>query len=364
MVASAERPAGGSAVTDRRHTVVDVDAHFLDTSKDLAAYMPEEEPWTERFEEARMDMLPNPTPDLYRGGRIRRDDVGYPVDHDDVVAIQDHVGFDKIVMIPMAALLIASIQADDRRPELLAQGFVDLMLDRIVDPDAGIYSVIPAPSTDPGAAAELIDEYGQEDGIIAACLGAEGAEPPLGHHRYDVIYDAATSADLPVIVHGGGSGLDSFHRKGYANWIESHSIGFVQTNIEQLTSMVMQGVTEKFPDLDVVFEESGVLWVGSYMYRLDQEYLKRQDEAPLLDALPSDYVRDSYYFGTQPLERNEDPEYFRKAMETVGIDRFMYASDFPHWDYDPPSAVDDLGIFSEAEKEMLLGGTAEEVFDV
>jgi len=146
--------------SDVSHTVVDVDAHFLDTSKDLAAYMSDEEPWTERFEEARMDMLPNPTPDLYRGGRITRDDVGYPVDHDDVVAIQQEVGFDKIVMIPMAALLIASIQADDRRPELLARGFVDLMLDRIVDPDEGIYSVIPAPTTDPAAAAELIDEYG------------------------------------------------------------------------------------------------------------------------------------------------------------------------------------------------------------
>lgn len=345
------------------HTVVDVDAHFLDSAEGLADYLDDDDPWTERFREAKMSMVPQVSPDLYRAGRIKRDDVGYPVDGEGVVDVMEYMDFDKIVMLPMAALFITGAGADDRRAELMARGFTEFMLDDVVDPGRGVYSLIPMPQHDPEAAVELIEKYGDEPGLPAICLSAPGSEPPLGNRRYDGIYEAAQSKDLTVVVHGGGSGLDDFHRKGYSRFIESHSLGFVETNMEQLTSIVIQGVPEKFPELDFVFQESGVLWVAAYMYRLDQEYLKRQDEAPLLEKLPSEYVQD-VYFGTQPLERPGDPEYFEKALRTIGTDSLMFASDFPHWDFDPPSAITDLDFLTADEKAAVLGGNAEEVFGI
>ena len=47
-----------------------------------------------------------------------------------------------------------------------------------------------------------------------------------------------------------------------------------------------------------------------------------------------------------------------------GADRLMWASDYPHWDFDRPSAITDRPFFSEAEKAKILGGNAEEVFGV
>ena len=110
--------------------------------------------------------------------------------------------------------------------------------------------------------------------------------------------------------------------------------------------------------------ESGVFWIPLMMQRLDVEYLKRQSEAPLLTKKPSEYIK-NMYFGAQPIELPEDLSYLRQVIDMIGgADRIMYASDYPHWDYDPPSTITELPILSEKEKKRILSGTAEEVFGI
>lgn len=47
-----------------------------------------------------------------------------------------------------------------------------------------------------------------------------------------------------------------------------------------------------------------------------------------------------------------------------GADRLMYVSDYPHVDYDAPTAITSIPGLSEDEKEKILGGNALEVFDL
>jgi predicted TIM-barrel fold metal-dependent hydrolase len=42
--------------------------------------------------------------------------------------------------------------------------------------------------------------------------------------------------------------------------------------------------------------------------------------------------------------------------------QLMYASDYPHWDFDLPSTIYDLPFLSEKAKHNILGGTAARVF--
>jgi hypothetical protein len=42
--------------------------------------------------------------------------------------------------------------------------------------------------------------------------------------------------------------------------------------------------------------------------------------------------------------------------------QLMYASDYPHWDFDLPSTVWDLPFLSEKGKHNILGGTAARLF--
>jgi predicted TIM-barrel fold metal-dependent hydrolase len=283
---------------------------------------------------------------------------------EDIPAAMELLGADAMIAISHLMLAYPNMRADDTRGAALARGIMRYLLDQIVDPDAGIYTLLLVPYQDPEASVEIIEEFKDERGIVGVCFVTEGAEPPFGHRQYDPIYDATQDANLPIVFHAGGSGLDDYHIKGYEKFIETHTLGFLESNMATLTSLVVQGVPEKFPDLDMVFQESGVLYVSSLMHRLDAEYLKRRSEAPLLTKRPSKYMRE-FYYGTQPLEHPDDLGYFEKALEVMGGPAaMMYASDYPHWDFDMPTVVNEIPFYSQVDKKQILSGNAQEVFDL
>lgn len=357
-------------VQESNYRIVDVDAHFYENNKELVEYF--DEPYrSEILDRDNPDygvdkIMEGTTGDRYVGGRIMRNIEDYKqggsMSTASVASIMDRIGLDAIIMIANSILFASgSISTDDYRAVQLTNAYVDFMLEQVVDPSQGIYTVIPTPYQDPDASVDLIDRVGDDAGIVAVCMVTGGAEPPLGNRKYDPIYQAAEEQDLPVIFHTGGSGLDDYHIKGYGKLIETHSLGFLVANISQLTSVVIQGVPEKFPDLDIVFQESGLGWVPTIMYRLDAEYMKRPSEAPLLERRPSDYIKE-FYYGTQPLEENV--QFLETVMKHIGPEQIMYASDYPHWDYDEPSVITDLPFLSNDEKAAILGGNAQEVFGV
>lgn len=131
--------------------------------------------------------------------------------------------------------------------------------------------------------------------------------------------------------------------------------------MSQLVSVTCQGVPEKFPDLNIVFMESGVTYVSGLISRLEEEYLKRPEEAPLFEKRPSEYITD-YYFGTQPLEVSANPRLLELCFDMLGTDRLLYASDDPHWDFDSPSIITDLPFLSDEDRKRILAGNAAEVF--
>ncbi len=355
----------------KKFNVVDTDAHFFESFDHLVPYM--EDPWRTRLsnggDPSRRWFFPSTTGDRFRYGKIQREEVKSPVTSpveemgpEDVPKMLDHLGLDDIIVLSSQMLRYPSINGGNDRPKAYANACVDYMLDKVVDPSEGIYTVIPIPYHDPEAAVDLVDRVADERGIVAACFVTEGPEPPLGNHVYDPIYEAIQNHGLPIIFHTGGSGLDQYHRQGYEKFIETHTLGFLEGNMSQLTSLIVQGFPEKFPDIDVIFQESGIFWVTTMMHRLDEEYLKRSEEAPLLEKRPSEYMKEMY-FGTQPMEISGDQEYLKRTIDVIGgADRLIYASDYPHWDYDRPTSVTDRSFLSDEEKQKILGGNAREVF--
>ena len=108
-----------------------------------------------------------------------------------------------------------------------------------------------------------------------------------------------------------------------------------------MTNWVINGLPERFPQLKVIWVESGLAWVPFLMQRLDHEYLKRTSEAPLLKRLPSEYMREMYYT-SQPMEM-DNLELLESTMEAINAEtQLLYASDWPHWDFDLPSSILDL----------------------
>lgn len=354
------------------YRIVDTDVHAVDTLDELAKYMDDDSPWKRRFDigdkrhKAGGVFWPKSVGSRTRYDRIKRRHIRSEWSKDVITDMQEFLGTDASIVLGMQQLNVSPMvnQFEDGRWTAQARAYMRYMLDTLVDPDIGTYTMINVPYTEPHKAAELIDDWADEDGVVAACLVTPGAEPPLGDEKYDPIYEAIEDSGLPLVYHSGGSGLNDYQTRGYEKFIETHTLGFMSANLSQLTSVVVQGIPEKYPGIDMVFQESGIGYVPALMYRLDGEYMKRQDEAPLLRKRPSEYMKDIYY-GTQPLEDVPDWDYLEQLMNMMGApDNLIFASDYPHWDYDPPNTITQIPFLSEDEKRAIFSGNAEEVFGI
>ena len=140
-----------------------------------------------------------------------------------------------------------------------------------------------------------------------------------------------------------------------------HGLGFPFYNILHVTNWVTNGLGERFPKLPVIWIEGGLAWIPFLMQRLDHEFMLRPSEYPLLKKLPSDYMRDMYY-ASQPME-TVDKRGLECTLAMINAEtQLLYASDYPHWDFDLPSTIWDLPFLSEKAKHNILGGTAARLF--
>jgi len=86
-------------------------------------------------------------------------------------------------------------------------------------------------------------------------------------------------------------------------------------------------------------------------------------EAPMLKRPPSEYIREMY-FTSQPLEKAN-----MKLLEATfhamnAHTQLLFASDWPHWDFDPPSSITTIPFLSEEAKRNILGLNAARVFNL
>jgi predicted TIM-barrel fold metal-dependent hydrolase len=70
------------------------------------------------------------------------------------------------------------------------------------------------------------------------------------------------------------------------------------------------------------------------------------------------------YYSSQPLERSniELTEATFKAMKADT--QLLFASDWPHWDFDLPNAITTLPFLSEQAKRNILGLNAARLFNL
>ena len=93
---------------------------------------------------------------------------------------------------------------------------------------------------------------------------------------------------------------------------------------------------ERFPRLKVVIVEGGFGWVPALTWRLDKLFERMRGEVPHLKRPPSEYMREHIWFTTQPMEEPDDARHLLDVIEWIGFDRLLFASDYPHWDFDDP----------------------------
>jgi hypothetical protein len=91
--------------------------------------------------------------------------------------------------------------------------------------------------------------------------------------------------------------------------------------------------------------------------------MMRSSEAPLLKRRPSEYIADMY-FTSQPLERS-NLKLTEATFDAIKAEtQLLFASDWPHWDFDLPNSITSLPFLSERAKRNILGLNAARLFNL
>lgn len=355
--------------------IVDTDAHVTEGVDDFLPYMHEDHRGLRKMVERSAHPLhdiysiSHPLPPFQHSkpfGDVYDDTPDEPFEAK--LDQMDEFGLDFSILNPTVNLALTTVE-NSRLAVALARAYNDWILDEFIDGgDGRIVSTILAAPHRPDKAAEEIDRLADEDGMVGVQIPATGLNPPAGHRRYDPIYEAAQDHGLPVCYHSGSGGTQKAFpmvRNYSETYAEDHAVVHPFSHMWNLTTMLFQGLPERFPDIDWVLQESGIGWIPYMIWRLDDHYLELADEVAILNRLPSDYIAERFYFSTQPLGHTaRNPEHLAWALEMAGPDRIMYSSDLPHPDFDPPEELFDRikGHFDDETIRGIMGETATEVF--
>jgi predicted TIM-barrel fold metal-dependent hydrolase len=126
-----------------------------------------------------------------------------------------------------------------------------------------------------------------------------------------------------------------------------------------LTSLIMNGIIERFPRLRVLFVEYGFIWPLPALRRMDHLWRGLRHEVPWVKKSPIDYVNEHVWFTTQPIEEPADPRDLEKLVGMIGVENLCFSTDYPHWDNDMP--MQSLRMLSPSDREKIMNRNARHV---
>lgn len=223
--------------------------------------------------------------------------------------------------------------------------------------------------TDPMAAAKEMER--------AVAAGARGAYVapfthdgrPLGHPDNHVVFAAAQDLGIPFCIHPTfepqwtkGTRMGAWENVKQLRLLASYQASDGVRH--QFASLFDYGVFDLFPQLKVLVLESGSGWIGHMLDRMDAVYGHTfiGTRVPLKNK-PSDYFKTQCWISADPDERM-----IPALAERFGIERFMWASDFPHADHTPEyvADLDELadGLANDEHRRLFLGDNARRLFGI
>lgn len=234
----------------------------------------------------------------------------------------------------------------------------DWQLDAWVHRDQRLKASILVSYEDAEAAVAEIEQRAGDKSFAQVLLLTRTSEP-LGRKRYWPIYAAAERHGLPVAMHVFGYSGYPVSGTGWPSYYLEEMTGHSAACQSAVTSLVLEGVFERFPDIRFVNIEGGFGWLAALQWRLDKHWSRLRAEIPHLKRPPSEYLRRQLWITTQPMEEPENPQHLLDMMEQVGLDRLLFATDYPHWDFDDPARVLPTSLTLEQRKQICSGNARE-----
>ena len=123
--------------------------------------------------------------------------------------------------------------------------------------------------------------------------------------------------------------------------------------------MILEGVFERFSKLRVVMIEGGFAWAPPLAWRLDAHWAKMRNETPHLKLKPSEYMRRNVWsLHAADGGAGKTPRIYGASVTgSAGTSCSLYASDYPHWDFDDPMRAFPI-VMSDKERLQIFQDNA------
>jgi predicted TIM-barrel fold metal-dependent hydrolase len=295
---------------------------------------------------------------------------------------QDQDGIDAEILF--AAMVAGPVFwrniAHDVAYKAVVRGYNDWLAEEYcsVDPDRLIgMGVMPITNVE-DAITEM--EHCKNLGLKGVLLGGLPNGRGYPTPEDDRFWAAALDLDMPVTAHvqlyrtGARAAQPTFKypkedpvimqrlRRPFLEWLTNFGL----PPALGMTQLVLAGVFERFPKLNILFAETRLGWVPFWLEHMDLWYQRHLGWAeeylgfkPLKHP-PGHYVRQNIHFTVQ---------YERVAVEQrhhVGTNHIMFATDFPHIENEWPNSrpiIDEIyANVPEAEKAKIWAGNAVDFF--
>ena len=303
--------------------VVDTDGHIFERDEIMFEYL--EPPYKGHKEVFLYPFFPPPD-GFHRMARRIVDKRPYIVGPDDPktwAEVLDRENIDRTVIYPTAALGVGYIQ-DPEWAVVVCRAYNNMMADRYINVDRRLGAVAVLPLQDIDESAKELRRAVTELHMVGGVLAPAGFPKPLGDTYFDPLYREAEALGCPLGIHGApskGLGFDFFR-----SLIEARTLSHPFLQMIELTSIIFEGVLERFPRLILAALEAGCQWIPFLMDRMDMEYGHRSPQAPLLKKKPSEYLTSGQIYYHAELWEPMLPY----VIERIGEDLIIYASDYPH----------------------------------
>ena len=271
----------------------------------------------------------------------------------------ESLAIDYMVVFPTSMLFLGMHPQPDMEV-WLGGAYNRWLVNKLLSADDRIKSLVYLPFNTPDEAERTVEEFADAKGVIGFCITST-RNKPVHHNDYMRLYSMIQETGKPVAFHAGyhwqDPSLATINR-----FLGMHALGFVWCNLVHMTNWILNGIPVRFPNLKSIWVESGLAWIPFLMQRLDDQFLMRPSEAPMLKRLPSEYMREHCWYTTQPMETT-NMKALQLTLEMINAEsQLLFSSDWPHFDFDLPSVIYDLPFLTETAKRNILGLNAARIF--
>ena len=200
-------------------------------------------------------------------------------------------------------------------------------------------SLILVSARDVAASVAEIRRCGKEAwpvGIFPICPPEMSLDDPA----WEPIWSTAEAYDLTVVIHSFTMTVP--YPPGmwdtWDNVFLQRAAGHVWNAQRNMAALIGAGVLDRYPALRLTALECGHGWLAFWAARLDELAEMSRHALPPLQRKPSEYIRGPQYF--QSVQLHEGEQSLRHALEALGEDTLMFATDYPHSESWFPKSVE------------------------